>query len=349
MPDDRPFERLLRGAARRGRQAGPCPDAALLAAYADGALSHGERATVERHAADCPRCTEHLALLASLATVPAVEAPQAGRTPLTWRGWKRLVLAATVVVVFAVWQRIEMTPEPEQPPQRFAARSESTPAPAGDDSTKSETSAGTSSGRQSPGPAAPEVSTNRAPAVSQEKADARARQQSGRAAAPAPVLDKTQEEQRRASKSASSPVAAGAGGGVARPHQAESQIASFGTPQDPVRVVTAAPGVLVRLSRAGIERSTDAGEHWTTELANAVAPPRVVACASAEVCWAGGNRGLLLRRDASGAWTRRPLPATSAAVAGIDAASADEAVVTLSDGRRFRTADGGATWTSLRR
>ena len=65
------FDRALRGAARRGRPEGVCPDAAALASYVDRSLSPAEHAALEAHVASCPACIEHLALLA------AVDAPEA--------------------------------------------------------------------------------------------------------------------------------------------------------------------------------------------------------------------------------------------------------------------------------
>ena len=69
------FDRALRGAARRGRPEGVCPDAAALASYVDRSLSPDERAALEAHIASCPTCMEHLALLA------AVDAPEPPADP----------------------------------------------------------------------------------------------------------------------------------------------------------------------------------------------------------------------------------------------------------------------------
>lgn len=372
MSDDRPFERLLRGAARRGRRTGPCLDAGLLAAYADGALSRSERAAVERHAADCPLCTEHLGLLASLPD-PAADVSWVSPTPLSalWRGWRWLVPAATVAVVFAVWQRTE-TPRKEQAAQSFETRAEKAEAPL-PNAAREGGSAGAAVRRQSPEPA-PRDPTSPAPgarqmakraesgagregdnAVSKPTAETKAGPGGDAAASaaapaapspqppaagsvPAPMADDAQEMRKdRASEAGREDV-----GPSMRSGREGRQTLAFGA-QD---VVRAAPGVLVRLSLEGIERSTDGGAHWTPEVAEAPAPLRTLACASAEVCWAGGDQGLLLLRDASGAWTRMLLPATSAIV-GIEATSPREAVVTLSDGRRFRTTDGGAGWNEV--
>ena len=103
---DRNFERALRSAARRGRTAGVCPDAATLAAYVDRSLSAEEHAAVEAHVADCMACMEHLALVAAL------DAPEESPVPMPVfdlgalvRQWGWLVPAMTAVLVVAVWWR----------------------------------------------------------------------------------------------------------------------------------------------------------------------------------------------------------------------------------------------------
>ena len=81
-----PFDRTLRAAARRGRPVGVCPDAALLAAYADNGLTADERHSLETHAADCVTCQQHLALLGAVSLDRDV--PQPSRSWLTQWGWR---------------------------------------------------------------------------------------------------------------------------------------------------------------------------------------------------------------------------------------------------------------------
>jgi hypothetical protein len=141
-----PFDRALRAAARRGRTGGVCPDAGLLAAYADGRLPSDERRQVEAHAADCPSCVRHLALLGAVAEAPE---PAPARGWLSRWGW--MVPVATTALVFAVWtslpddatQRAITVPhrqdappvmaDPGQPGQ--SPRDDRASAPAGDDVT----------------------------------------------------------------------------------------------------------------------------------------------------------------------------------------------------------------------
>jgi hypothetical protein len=110
------FDRALRGAARRGRPDGVCPDAAALASYVDRSLSPDEHAALEAHIANCPTCMEHLALLA------AVDAPETPADPSdAWSfdrifgNWRWLVPVATVVLVVAVWLRLPTSREAVAP------------------------------------------------------------------------------------------------------------------------------------------------------------------------------------------------------------------------------------------
>ena len=108
------FDRALRSAARRGRPAGVCPDAASLAAYADNGLTADERRRVEAHAADCATCLEHLALLGAISLDR--EAPEPSRSWLVRWGW--LVPVATAVLLVAVWVRLpeQKASEDARPP-----------------------------------------------------------------------------------------------------------------------------------------------------------------------------------------------------------------------------------------
>ena len=60
------FDKLLRESLTADAAAGigaECPDAALVAGWFDGTLSHAERTSVEAHAATCSRCQATIAAL----------------------------------------------------------------------------------------------------------------------------------------------------------------------------------------------------------------------------------------------------------------------------------------------
>ena len=63
--DDEPVNRFLVGCAA-SRGAGPCPDASLVAGFAEGRLSEAEADLVLSHAAGCPECRTAIAELARL-------------------------------------------------------------------------------------------------------------------------------------------------------------------------------------------------------------------------------------------------------------------------------------------
>ncbi len=74
------FDRALRSAARRGRPAGVCPDAASLAAYADNALTADERRRSRRTRPTVPRAW-------SIWRCSAPSASTASRPSRRGRGW----------------------------------------------------------------------------------------------------------------------------------------------------------------------------------------------------------------------------------------------------------------------
>ncbi len=109
-------------------------------------------------------------------------------------------------------------------------------------------------------------------------------------------------------------------------------------------VLVSGPGVSIRRSASRLERSIDHGATWALDFADAPAGLHVGSCPTTVVCWLGGSQGIVLLRQAPGSWTRRVVADGRAAVIAIQAVDALTATVNLSDGRRFRTADGGVTW-----
>ena len=77
----------------------------------------------------------------------------------------------------------------------------------------------------------------------------------------------------------------------------------------------------------------------TEDLTAGVAP-------SPTVCWIVGRRGTVLLSTDGLQWRRLAFP-ESADLVTVQATDALTATVTTADNRRFRTADGGQTWTPL--
>lgn len=372
-----PFDRALRAAARRGRDAGVCPDAATLAAYADNGLSPAERAQVEAHSADCASCQRHLALLGAV----SVERGDPAEPARSWLGrWGWLVPVATAVLVVAVWIRMperqaavevdrdeaarvatreparldDRAQMPAAPPARFEAAPGAAAAPTrqpapGRDQTGTLTRS--SEARQKavvPGPAAP-----RAPAAAPHAAapveDVAAQAESprdqrllGQAAAPA-----------RAGAAAAPPAPAAPVAETAAAVDALKEEVSSrpGREAELRKSLTDAPGTLTvrasatesyRANGRRIERSADGGTTWREVLADARASIAAAACAPGGPCWFGGADGEVLRRTPDG-FARGSVPVRLPIVA-IVPAGGGVALVSVQDGRRYRTTDGGATW-----
>ena len=107
-----------------------------------------------------------------------------------------------------------------------------------------------------------------------------------------------------------------------------------------------APGGSVRW-RIGpdgsIQRSVDRGTTWTEETGVKAMGARAMSAPAPDVCWIVGDAGLVLRYDASRGWVRLGTP-TDASLVAVIAIDALRATVTLPDGRRLSTEDGGASW-----
>jgi hypothetical protein len=97
----------------------PCPDAAQLAAFFEGALDRSRRSDVVAHVARCRDCRAALGALgqmspSELPVIPRelLEAAAGRSSPHLWRGRAAVVLAAAACVLFAVAVTRQ---SPEQP------------------------------------------------------------------------------------------------------------------------------------------------------------------------------------------------------------------------------------------
>jgi hypothetical protein len=377
---DRNFERALRSAARRGRTAGVCPDAATLAAYVDRSLSAQEHTTIEAHVADCRACLEHLALVAAL------DAPEESQVPTPAfdlgalvRKWGWLVPAMTAGLVVAVWLRSsDRRPANASLPAPSRAADQAPAEPRPDTPTvdqyaslkgASELQAkrdvpAASGGKKTGLPARPatpasamaDAAKPASPSLPAEAESDNAKQMADRAGA----NEKNKERAQTPGFAAAAPPPAATASpatAVDTREEASAKVApeptllggaASGRMRKAVRQESAATAgtVLVRTTFGRIDRSTDGGQSWTNEHGDLTDRIRVTLCPTATACWLGAESGAVFVRTPDGQWVRRVVPPPAAAVQRIVALDNQHATIELSDGRRFVTTNGGITWTA---
>ncbi len=109
---------------------------------------------------------------------------------------------------------------------------------------------------------------------------------------------------------------------------------------------------LWRAGKGGIiERSTDAGKTWVSQVSPSQEDWLAGVGVSGTVCWLVGRNGSIARTVDGVLWERVAPPAQVAGTdarlpdwIGITTRDAQSATITASDGRKFATADGGETW-----
>jgi photosystem II stability/assembly factor-like uncharacterized protein len=96
-----------------------------------------------------------------------------------------------------------------------------------------------------------------------------------------------------------------------------------------------------------VERSDDDGATWQ-QVPTGI-PRRFTGgfAPSATVCWLVGPGGTVALTTDARTWRQLSAPAPDADLTSIEAGDARTATVGDAQGRRFRTADGGATWTAV--
>jgi hypothetical protein len=123
---DKALEKLVAGTLRAQLppQGEACPEAEILAAYVERALTPGERLTCETHLAACLRCQEQVAALARLseaeqpAEVPVAAAPS-WVVRVTRLRWAWAAPALLVVVIAGLWYTGEFRQYTRQAQESF--------------------------------------------------------------------------------------------------------------------------------------------------------------------------------------------------------------------------------------
>ena len=145
--------------------------------------------------------------------------------------------------------------------------------------------------------------------------------------------------------------------------KASPELRSSGRKDQPFAVLRPAPSyssllkapsgsVLWRAGKDGmIERSTDAGQTWASQLTPSREDWLAGAAVSDTVCWLVGRNGAIARTTDGEHWVRVAVPAQFSGDdsklpdwAGIATSDVQSATITATDGRKFATTDGGNTW-----
>ena len=322
-----------------------CPEAEVLALYAEQELSSDERGLVEAHVVDCGRCQATLA--AFVRSAPEAGGPEgAGNAEghPWWAGWRWMVplASATAVLAVAVWIGRRPVEQPAPATAPVAEVTASAPSLAADTPASAaareplieakrrdvpETAAKpVASGgaiAPSPGPSTRELARANEPAPSSSGQVAMADRLEARAGT-AEALMLQRERQEAAAPSAQAPPPPAATARAASADSASSSRADGGR---------AAPAAV----DAGANAATSGASNALGMTASKAAQPLV---------WRVRDGVVERSVDQGATWARTTSP-TSARLTAVSSTDARNAVVTTSAGVRFATSDGGATWRRL--
>jgi hypothetical protein len=343
---------------------GECPDAALLAAYADRTLDRVARESVAAHLADCDRCRETLILMtrAAAADQPAeyaeyAEHQTAEHEPAEAAEYaededRRFILrrwpwvagaAAAAALAVVMWTSVHQRGSVSLPSVAPTAK----PSPMVFPESREKPAGVAQEERRRQDQAATQNKAERVLADRAEKApppQARPGAKSGlpQVAQPATAAETVTMAETTA---AARPPTVGQAASRAEPRRA-AESAPAALRSAALITATAPDGRTVWRTRepGTIERSTDAGVTWTRESGIEAPGARAMASPSVDVCWIVGQAGLILHYETARGWMRVRAPAAVDLVA-VTAVDARQATVTAADGRRFSTADGGESWT----
>jgi photosystem II stability/assembly factor-like uncharacterized protein len=114
-----------------------------------------------------------------------------------------------------------------------------------------------------------------------------------------------------------------------------------------IEITSPDPSVRWRIrAAASVEHTTNGGTTWEAVPTGVDAGLTAGASPSPLVCWLIGRAGTMLLSTDGRTWRRVPFPEMTD-LATVRASDAQTATVTTTDGRTFRTTDGGRTWARL--
>jgi photosystem II stability/assembly factor-like uncharacterized protein len=100
-----------------------------------------------------------------------------------------------------------------------------------------------------------------------------------------------------------------------------------------------------RIDGATVSRTSNGGATWSEQFTGNATPLIGGSSPAPTVCWVVGTRGVVLLSIDGQSWRRLEFPDSAADLVRVTATDANSATVTAADGRVFRTANGGGTWT----
>lgn len=110
-----------------------------------------------------------------------------------------------------------------------------------------------------------------------------------------------------------------------------------------IEVASPDPLAKWRFASGVVERSADSGVTWTRESTGTTSPIVAGSSPSPSVCWLVGRAGVVLRFTTARGWQRIDVPGAPD-LAAVEAKDAENATVTLANGRRLTTTNGGGAW-----
>ena len=312
-----------------GAPSDACLDPETLALWVDDGLSAAERATAERHLADCARCQATLAALVRTAPVPEVRQPWWRLSRVAWLA--PLTAAAAALVIWIV--------VPAAPPPAQSTTASAPPA---------------SSPHAAKEAAKPEAESAPAPANTAKPQAAERRDEKQLAEKPLAAPEQRQRAQAPASEVAAAPLPATPAPAAAPPPPLRSLSGaaadSFAT--SAAQANAAAPEIVSPESMSrwritggrSIERSTDGGATWQQQFSDATFTLAAGSAPSPSICWVVGQAGVVLLSTDGRTWHQVGAPTTTALVS-VRAVDERTATVTDVNGRTYVTTDGGVRWT----
>jgi photosystem II stability/assembly factor-like uncharacterized protein len=95
-----------------------------------------------------------------------------------------------------------------------------------------------------------------------------------------------------------------------------------------------------------IERSTDGGDTWNAQVSGVRSDLLAVSAPAPDTAWVVGRLGTVLQTTDGTRWQRLAFPEPVDLIA-VEASDGSRATVTATDGRRWTTANRGATWAPV--